>query len=356
MKKVILTTSLMAGIIIGCGSSSSSFSNELIKGKFVDSPVEGLKYVSKDFNGTTDKNGYYQCKSKENVTFYAGETKIGTTTCSKLTTPLTVANNNKTVAENIAYFIQNIDKDGNINNGIQILDNIPSMNIDFSNKSDIDNALNNLGITPKITPDEAYNNLKDYLAQMNQNSKSNNVKNNVNVDLKSYQSVVHETDNGYKVTKAISLIGGNQYLQLDKTNAEINVLKPFKVKEIYTKMTALFDKDLTTGVTSHGYIEYYYPEGKVHYDGYDSKHGYVNCTAYYDVSNLDRYITPGDDISDYYNFDDQKNLKDKGNCPDWILSDDDDNDNEIYKIEGDTTITNTNNTQIKIKEYYSKTK
>ena len=351
MKKVILTTSLIAGIIIGCGSSSSSSSNTPIKGQFIDSPVEGLKYISKDFNGTTDKNGYYQCKSKENVTFYAGETKIGTTTCSKLTTPLTVANNNKTVAENIAYFIQNIDKDGNISNGIQILDNIPSMNIDFSNKSDIDTALNNLGITPKITPDEAYNNLKDYLAQMNQNNENNTV----NVDLNSYQCVNSNTYNGFKYTQAISVIGGNQYLQLDKTNCEINVPNPFKVKEIYAKTTLLSYKDLTTGETANGYVEYYYPEGKVHYDGYSSKYGNINCTAYFDTSYLDGYIASGDDIEEYYEFDDKKNLKSKGDCPDWVFEEDDNNDQITFKQQTDIKI-DTNNTTIEIKKYESYTK
>ena len=202
------------------------------------------------------------------------------------------------------------------------------------------------------------NNENDDENDNNSNNYQNNENDDVNVDLNSYQDVISVIDNGYKYTDAMSLIGGNQYLQLDKTNSEINVsvLKPFKAKEIYTKGTFLSYKDLTTGETLNGYEEYYYPEGKVHYDLNSSKYGHADCTAYYDVSNLDKYITPGDDISKYYNFDDQKNLKDKGNCPDWILSDDDDNDSEIYKVQEDTTITDTNNTQIKIKEYESLTK
>ena len=354
MKKAILTTSLIAGIIIGCGSSgSSSSSSNSVKGQFIDSPVEGLKYVSKDYNGKTDAQGKYICKSKESVAFYAGETKIGETTCSKLTTPLTLADNNETVAANIAYFIQNIDKDGNISNGIQIPNNIPALNIDFTKKEDIETALNNLGINPKISVDEAYNNLTAYLAQMNPNNENNNV----NVDLNSYQCVISGTDqnSGFKYTKAISILKGNQYLQLDKDYCEINVPNPFKVKEVYAKMNLISYKDLSTGETANGYIEYFYPEGKVHYKGYSSKYGNVDCTAYFDVSKLDGYIASGDDIEEYYEFDDKENLKDKGNCPDWIFNEGN-SQNSTLKEQTNITITDTNNETIEIQEYSSYTK
>ena len=178
MKKVVILP-LIASIFIGCGGSSSgSSSNSTITtGRFVDAPVEGLTYISKDYNGTTNKNGNYECKQNDTISFYAGKIKIGEAICSKLITPLTLADNNKTIATNITYFIQNLDKDKNLNNGIQIPNNIPELKVDFKDTTEIDDVLNNLGIVPNITPQESFANFKNYLNQYNNSNSNNNIDN-----------------------------------------------------------------------------------------------------------------------------------------------------------------------------------
>ena len=169
MKKVVVT-SLVAGIMIGCGSSSSS-SDSTTKGQFVDAPVQGLTYKSASYTGTTDKNGNYQCKNGEAVSFYAGGVKLGETLCSNLTTPNSLAHGYEAVAQNIAYFLQNLDSDENISNGIQIPNDIPTMAVDFTDETSVDTALNNLGISePKITPQEAYQNFKNYMMSIKNGS------------------------------------------------------------------------------------------------------------------------------------------------------------------------------------------
>ncbi len=180
MKKSV-ATSLVAVIMIGCGSGSSSSDSTTtatpttITGQFVDSPVEGIIYKSSSYSGVTDENGNYQCKNGEAVSFYAGGVKLGEILCSNLTTPNSLAHGYESVAQNIAYFLQNLDSDGNISNGIQLPDDIPTMAVDFTDETSVNTALNNLGISePKITPEKAYQNFKTYMMSIKNGSYQTN--------------------------------------------------------------------------------------------------------------------------------------------------------------------------------------
>ena len=171
MKK-LLVTSLVAAIMIGCGSDSSRDStttsttttpSTTITGQFVDAPVKGIIYKSLSYNGVTDENGNYQCKMGEIVSFYVGGVKLGDTICNTLTSPINLAQGYTTTAMNMAYFLQNLDEDENISNGITVPENVPSLAVDFTDQTTVDEALATIGKTPKITPDEAYQNLRNYM-------------------------------------------------------------------------------------------------------------------------------------------------------------------------------------------------
>ena len=363
MKKIILTTSLVASIIIGCGggsggSDNSSSSNtsatinptqtaKTINGQFIDAPVMGLKYISgNNIIGFTDKNGKYKCIEGENITFYADEIKLGTVKCSNITTPLTLANNYTTVAKNIAYFLQNLDSDQNPSNGIIIPVTIPLSNIDFHDKNSIDKAFKSIYLTPKITPDEAYNNLINSLKNLTNLSiqqlpkNPNNLNNNTNITstnsleieipkinyqcstsipifnprLNSLTKKLYSNNVNFKVVK---VEGGPYY------DCQFRLLKnpPINVKSVYTKIIIPYSKNLGTKEIRKEIAEYYYPSGKVHMKVYSSIHGYTECTAYYDVSSISNKIYTPYDVYKYSNFRYYGTLKDKGDCPNWTVSD-----------------------------------
>ena len=417
MKKRLFTLSVIAGITLtGCGGGGSSSSNSDVNGQFIDSPVKGLHYVSADHNGTTDTKGNYVCTKGQTVSFYAGGIKVGETACSALTTPLTLADNNQSMAANIAYFLQNLDIDGNLDNGIQVPETITAMNIDFRKKEEIDTAFNNLNITPKITPGEAYNNFENYITQKdkpkntpastnientassftngevsipNQPSTSNdnnsettspNDEKNIsienppmpNTNTSETSAETAETNinttataTASKCTSSISQQGISDTttfevegdgISVNKTEmgdmemCEISFSAPVILDEVYTK-EKLDYKNSTKNEWANGYIEYFYPSGKVHYNLTTSK-GNTDCTAYYDVSYLNGIISDGYEIDDYYNFDNNDYLKDKGNCPNWVFekADDENNDKGTVQATTDMKITSTDGKTYTIKK------
>ena len=171
MKKV-LAISIAAVMFIGCGGSSGSSSEEttVTQGEFIDAPVKGAIFKSPSYNGITDENGKYICKDNETIAFYAGGTKLGEVLCHNLTTPLSLAHGNSEIAKNIAYFIQNLDEDQNPDDGITLPTDLPAIPVDFTDTSSVEDALYALGKTPRITPDEAYQNFERYALQMHYNS------------------------------------------------------------------------------------------------------------------------------------------------------------------------------------------
>ena len=354
MKKILLTTSLIAGIIIGCGggSNSSSSSNTLtttntspatkvISGQFIDAPVMGLKYISdNNIIGFTDQNGKYECVKGKNITFYADTIKLGTVKCSNITTPLTLANNDTTVAKNIAYFLQNLDGDQNPSNGIVIPVTIPFSNIDFHDKSSIDKAFQSIYLTPKITPEKAYKNLVNFLKNFNTKSPQNNI-NNTNKNLNESTNLEMNVPKvNYQCSTSIPIYnpGVNKLIKkLYSNNINFKVVKieakpyhdcqfrllnnpPINIKNVYTKLIIPYCKNLNTKEITKQIVEYYYPSGKVHMKVYSSIHGYTECTAYYDVSSISNQIYTPYDVDNYSLFSYYGTLKNKGNCPKWVIN------------------------------------
>ena len=116
-----------------CGGSSNTDTSENNQvstdvvpnafGKLIDSEVIGLKYKSGEYESITDENGGFGYILGEQIQFFVGDIAIGYQVDPKdILTPYDLANNNSFAALNIARFLQSLDDDSLLNNGIQIIE------------------------------------------------------------------------------------------------------------------------------------------------------------------------------------------------------------------------------------------
>ncbi len=123
--------------LVGCGgggiSSTDSATNsnatgagavsgEVRKGRFVDSAVSGLWYETESQSGFTDANGFFNFLAGESVSFYLGETLLGTVEAKDLVTPLDMLSDedHPDKLQNILRILQTLDADADSSNGIEI--------------------------------------------------------------------------------------------------------------------------------------------------------------------------------------------------------------------------------------------
>lgn len=147
MKKYILFLVPVLVIFYSCSKDDNSEidnnpeSTSSKSGVFIDSPVEGLKYETETHSGFTDENGSYDYEVGETVTFYIGEIKLGSAVASDELSPISISSDpdatlETTEVQNIAAFLQTLDKDGNPANGIlideEIINSISFSEIDFT--------------------------------------------------------------------------------------------------------------------------------------------------------------------------------------------------------------------------------
>lgn len=108
----------------GGGGGGSSSNNETLTGVFVDSPVEGLRWVSGGIEGTTDAAGTFQYKSGATVQFYVGDVLIGEATGNSVLIPVDLVASAQDITDptvtNIIRFLMTLDNDNDPSNGIEI--------------------------------------------------------------------------------------------------------------------------------------------------------------------------------------------------------------------------------------------
>jgi hypothetical protein len=113
---------------------------ELLTGKFMETPVEGLKYRSESQEGVTNSNGEFVYEEGEMVEFFVGDIKIGEAVGSEKISPVDIAETpnasvNSDEVKNIAAFLQTLDVDNNPQNGVKItaevVEALPVSMIDF---------------------------------------------------------------------------------------------------------------------------------------------------------------------------------------------------------------------------------
>ena len=121
-KITLFCLSLLSAALIGCGSSdnndttSSNSSTTLDTGYYIDSPVEGITYICGDQKGITNKEGEFKFTENSDCVF-----KIGNIAIKEM--PGSILKNNSVIIEDnltIARFLQSLDSDNNLSNGINI--------------------------------------------------------------------------------------------------------------------------------------------------------------------------------------------------------------------------------------------
>ena len=125
--------------------------NVILKGKFIDSPVQGLTYSTPTRDGVTNSAGEFEYLQGEMVTFQIGNIVLGSANGNSKITPLEIASSTNASLQtqevkNICAFLQTLDSDKNAENGISIsqeaIDFLPDNQIDF--RSNIIEFLGNL--------------------------------------------------------------------------------------------------------------------------------------------------------------------------------------------------------------------
>ena len=120
-KYAALLSFFILGLVLLNGCSKSA---DLQSGTFVDSPVEGLTYSTATTSGTTNVSGTFGYYVNETVTFSVGGVVLGTTAGNSVVTPINLvagaADVTNQAVTNICIFLQTLDEDGDLNNGIKI--------------------------------------------------------------------------------------------------------------------------------------------------------------------------------------------------------------------------------------------
>ena len=130
LKILILFISLS---ITACGGDSGATPEASAveqKGQFIDSPVSGMSYIASPSGrtGTTDASGTYSYEAGDTIEFFIGSISIGSAPAAPIMTPISIVTSiiggtvdeTNTFVLNIARFLQSIDEDGDLSNGIQI--------------------------------------------------------------------------------------------------------------------------------------------------------------------------------------------------------------------------------------------
>lgn len=130
-KSILLISLFVSALILaffsGCGDRGGDVvlrTPEGKEGRFVDSPVEGLRYSSLNYSGVTGPDGTFIYHPGLPLTFSVGHVNLGTVNAEDIVTPIDLAGSNANINHpmviNIAQFLQSLDLDGNPRNGIEI--------------------------------------------------------------------------------------------------------------------------------------------------------------------------------------------------------------------------------------------
>jgi hypothetical protein len=129
MKKTsLIALSLSAFLMTGCMDDDTSNAQENLVsetptkvGYFLDSAIAGADYnTSSGLSGTTNSDGMFKYKEGDTVTFYIGDTLLGTAKAGKTVTPVTLFPDNKEASLNLTQMLQTMDSDGDPSNGISL--------------------------------------------------------------------------------------------------------------------------------------------------------------------------------------------------------------------------------------------
>ncbi len=111
-------------------------------GYFIGSRVSGLSYKTDNCSGITNHFGRFKYKKNKAVTFSIGDLVLGSVMGKKVITPLDLIEDAEGAEDprvnNILAFLQTLDRDGDLNNGIQITRKTSRIVSEYSNAIDFD--------------------------------------------------------------------------------------------------------------------------------------------------------------------------------------------------------------------------
>jgi len=190
MKRSILLSAIVAGVVafVGCGGGGGGTSLNSV-GKIVDSAVANIDYdclADGEYNKKSGANGEFQCRTMSNIRFRVGKLTLGTIGSlpqDGYVFPqdlLNIARDNLTNPDLVALarFLQALDEDGNLSNGITIpeyIKNELTQETNF-NPEDLETYLNTLSIDPDHIPTatEAQEHLRETLRNIHKNQNGGN--------------------------------------------------------------------------------------------------------------------------------------------------------------------------------------
>ena len=113
------------------GNSAAVASAIVKKGRFLDSAVQGIAYVSGGQSGLTDAKGTFKYEEGASVTFRVGKITLGQGEAFPIMTPVNLVAGATKVSHptvsNLTRFLQTLDQDGNPDNGITISNEVRSV-------------------------------------------------------------------------------------------------------------------------------------------------------------------------------------------------------------------------------------
>ena len=112
-------------LITACGGGGDDFVGQpVLTGVFTDGPVAGLRYTTATLSGTTNDQGQFRYRQGETVTFFMGDLELGSAEGAEVLTPRDIVDGAADVGDrqvnNMLVFLQILDQDGDLNNGIQL--------------------------------------------------------------------------------------------------------------------------------------------------------------------------------------------------------------------------------------------
>ncbi|WP_150304672.1 alpha/beta fold hydrolase [Pseudomonas saliphila] len=127
---------LLSLSLAGCSSGSDSDNDnpqhpdpdpnpaEVSEGVFLDSPVAGITYETPSQNGTTTQGGVFTYQEGEPVTFSLAGIELGSAVGQPVLTPKDILADAEQIGDpaviNMSRFLQSLDADGDLTNGIGI--------------------------------------------------------------------------------------------------------------------------------------------------------------------------------------------------------------------------------------------
>jgi len=99
---------ILSVVFIACGGGGGGGGTSTAQGVFIDSPVEGVEYISGSQSGITNADGKFTYEVGKNVEFKIGDISLGSVVGKSQITPLDLAGTddiNNLHALNISRFL-----------------------------------------------------------------------------------------------------------------------------------------------------------------------------------------------------------------------------------------------------------